>query len=465
MFLKLLKQLKFLKKLNNKKMKKKYFGTDGIRAPSNSPKLNGLTMMRLGMALGKVFTKGEHRHRVVIGKDTRLSGYTIEQAITSGLLSMGLDVLLLGPIPTPGVAMLTKSMRADLGIMISASHNSYLDNGIKIFDKNGDKLPDALEVKIEELMDSSIEKHLVDPKKMGRAKRLEDANARYIEFQKNTFPKKLNLDGLKIVLDCANGAAYRAAPIILWELGAEVITLGVEPNGVNINHECGSTHPEIMAKKVIEENADLGISLDGDGDRIIICDEKGKVIDGDQILGLIAIHWHKYNQLSVDKVVATKMSNLGLENILDKHNIKLQRASVGDRYVKEMMLDEGANIGGEQSGHIILRDFIATGDGMITALQVLRIIIEKKQPASKTLNVFEPLPQRLINFSLKDSEFLKEDETIKKINSWENILGDEGRILVRMSGTEPLLRVMIECKNSIILDKVISEVDSFFTKI
>ena len=292
-----------------------------------------------------------------------------------------------------------------------------------------------------------------------------DANARYIEFQKNTFPKKLNLDGLKIVLDCANGAAYKAAPIILWELGAEVITLGVEPNGVNINHECGSTHPEIMAKKVIEENADLGISLDGDGDRIIICDEKGKVIDGDQILGLIAIHWHKYNQLSVDKVVATKMSNLGLENILDKHNIKLQRASVGDRYVKEMMLDEGANIGGEQSGHIILRDFIATGDGMITALQVLRIIIEKKQPASKTLNVFEPLPQRLINFNLKDTEFLKEDETIKKINSWEDILGDEGRILVRMSGTEPLLRVMIECKNSIILDKVTSEVDSFFTKI
>jgi phosphoglucosamine mutase len=224
---------------------------------------------------------------------------------------MGLDVLLLGPIPTPGVAMLTKSMRADLGIMISASHNSYLDNGIKIFDKNGDKLPDELEVEIEELMDSSIDKYLVDPKKMGRAKRLEDANARYIEFQKNTFPKKLNLDGLKIVLDCANGAAYKAAPIILWELGAEVITLGVEPNGVNINHECGSTHPEIMAKKVIEENADLGISLDGDGDRIIICDEKGKVIDGDQILGLIAIHWHKYNQLSVDTVVATKMSNLG----------------------------------------------------------------------------------------------------------------------------------------------------------
>jgi phosphoglucosamine mutase len=446
-------------------MQKKYFGTDGIRALSNSPKLNGLTMMRLGMSLGKIFTNGEHKHRVVIGKDTRLSGYAIEQSITSGLLSMGLDVLLLGPIPTPGVAMLAKSMRADLGIMISASHNSYLDNGIKIFDKNGNKLSDETELEIERLMDSSIEEYLVSPEKMGRAKRLEDANARYIEFQKNTFPKKINLEGLKIVLDCANGAAYKSAPIILWELGAEVITIGVNPNGLNINHECGSTHPENMAKKVVEEKANLGICLDGDGDRIIICDEKGKIIDGDQILALLALHWKKYDQLLSNAIVATSMSNLGLENILSKNNIKLHRANVGDRYVKEMMLDINANIGGEQSGHIILRDFIATGDGMITALQVLRIIIEKNQLSSDILNVFEPIPQKLLNFNIADGSILKENQTIKMIDNCKSMLGSEGRIFARMSGTESLLRVMIECKSSLILDKVIQEVDSFFTKL
>ena len=446
-------------------MQKKYFGTDGIRALSNSPKLNGLTMMRLGMSLGKIFTNGEHKHRVVIGKDTRLSGYAIEQSITSGLLSMGLDVLLLGPIPTPGVAMLAKSMRADLGIMISASHNSYLDNGIKIFDKNGNKLSDETELEIERLMDSSIEEYLVSPEKMGRAKRLEDANARYIEFQKNTFPKKINLEGLKIVLDCANGAAYKSAPIILWELGAEVITIGVNPNGLNINHECGSTHPENMAKKVVEEKANLGICLDGDGDRIIICDEKGKIIDGDQILALLALHWKKYDQLLSNAIVATSMSNLGLENILSKNNIKLHRANVGDRYVKEMMLDINANIGGEQSGHIILRDFMATGDGMITALQVLRIIIEKNQLSSDILNVFEPIPQKLLNFNIADGSILKENKTIKMIDNCKSMLGSEGRIFARMSGTESLLRVMIECKSSSILDKVIQEVDSFFTKL
>ena len=446
-------------------MQKKYFGTDGIRALSNSPKLNGLTMMRLGMSLGKIFTNGEHKHRVVIGKDTRLSGYAIEQSITSGLLSMGLDVLLLGPIPTPGVAMLAKSMRADLGIMISASHNSYLDNGIKIFDKNGNKLSDETELEIEKLMDSSIEEYLVSPEKMGRAKRLEDANARYIEFQKNTFPKKINLEGLKIVLDCANGAAYKSAPIILWELGAEVIAIGVNPNGLNINHECGSTHPENMAKKVVEEKANLGICLDGDGDRIIICDEKGKIIDGDQILALLALHWKKYDQLLSNAIVATSMSNLGLENILSKNNIKLHRANVGDRYVKEMMLDINANIGGEQSGHIILRDFMATGDGMITALQVLRIIIEKNQLSSDILNVFEPIPQKLLNFNIADGSILKENKTIKMIDNCKSMLGSEGRIFARMSGTESLLRVMIECKSSLILDKVIQEVDSFFTKL
>jgi phosphoglucosamine mutase len=360
--------------------------------------------------------------------------------------------------------MLAKSMRADLGIMISASHNSYLDNGIKIFDKNGNKLSDKIELDLESLMDSNIEEHLVSPEKMGRAKRLEDANARYIEFQKNTFPKKLNLEGLKIVLDCANGAAYKSAPIILWELGAEVISIGVNPNGLNINHECGSTHPEYMAIRVVEEKADIGICLDGDGDRIIICDEKGKIIDGDQILGLLALHWKKFNQLSTDSIVATSMSNFGLEEILNINNIKLHRAEVGDRYVKEMMLDVDANVGGEQSGHIILRDFIETGDGMITALQVLRIIIEKNQLPSKTLNIFEPLPQKLLNFDISDGSILQENKTKQMIENCKDMLGNEGRIFARMSGTESLLRVMIECKNSSILDKVIQEVDSFFIK-
>jgi phosphoglucosamine mutase len=378
---------------------------------------------------------------------------------------MGLDVFLLGPIPTPGVAMLAKSMRADLGIMISASHNSYLDNGIKIFDKNGNKLSDKIELDLESLMDSNIEEHLVSPEKMGRAKRLEDANARYIEFQKNTFPKKLSLEGLKIVLDCANGAAYKSAPIILWELGAEVISMGVNPDGLNINHKCGSTHPENMAMRVVEEKADIGICLDGDGDRIIICDEKGKIVDGDQILGLLALHWKKFNQLSTDSIVATSMSNFGLEEILNKNKIKLHRADVGDRYVKEMMLVVDANVGGEQSGHIILRDFIATGDGMITALQVLRIIIEKNQLSSKTLNVFEPLPQKLLNFDISDGSILQENKTKQMIENCKDMLGNEGRIFARMSGTESLLRVMIECKNSSILDKVIQEVDSFFIKL
>ena len=446
-------------------MQKKYFGTDGIRAESNSLKLNGLTMMRLGMALGKFFTNGEHRHRVVIGKDTRLSGYMIEQAITSGLLSMGIDVLLLGPIPTPGVAMLAKSMRADFGVMISASHNQYSDNGIKLFDKNGNKLSDQIELEIEKLMDSNVEDYLVSPDKIGRAKRLEDANARYIEFQKNTFPKKISLEGLKIVLDCANGAAYKSAPVILWELGAEVITVGVDPDGTNINRDCGSTSPEFMAKKVVEEKADIGICLDGDGDRIIIFDENGKVIDGDQILGLLGLHWKKHGQLSTNVIVATSMSNLGLENILKENDIELHRTNIGDRYVKEAMLKTNANVGGEQSGHIILKDFIDTGDGMITALQILRILIEKNQKASKTLDVFDPIPQKLLNFNLNDSNILKKDETVSLLDDCQKILGIDGRIFARMSGTEPLLRVMIECKNASILDTVIKQVDSYFTNL
>ena len=339
-------------------MKKKYFGTDGIRARSNSEKLNGLTLMKLGMALGQYFKTGDHRHRVVIGKDTRLSGYMIEQAVTSGLLSMGMDVFLFGPIPTPAVAMLTKSMRADLGIMITASHNKFEDNGLKIFDKDGNKLSDETELKIEELMNSSLEKSLINSESIGRAKRLEDANARYVEFLKNTFPKSQRLDGLKIVMDCANGASYISAPLILWELGAEVIEIGNSPDGFNINENCGSTDTRLLSEKVIEEKADIGIALDGDGDRIIISDENGHIVDGDQILGLLSLDLKNRGQLLQNKVVGTSMTNKGLEKKFNDHGIELVRTDVGDRYVKERMIQENLNIGGEQSGHIIMLSLI-----------------------------------------------------------------------------------------------------------
>ena len=387
----------------------------------------------------------------------------IEQALTSGLLSMGMDVFLFGPIPTPAVAMLTKSMRADLGIMITASHNQYQDNGIKIFDKNGNKLSDETEIEIESLMESELENSLAGPEKIGRAKRLEDANGRYIEFLKATFPKSQRLDGLKIVIDCANGASYISAPLILWELGAEVIQIATQPNGTNINFECGSTNTNKLAKKVLEEKADIGIALDGDGDRLAVIDEKGHLVNGDQILALLAIEMSKDKKLKNNNVVGTSMANMGLETLLKKHNIGLIRAKVGDRYVKEKMISEDLNLGGEQSGHIILRDFTSSGDGIVVALQVLSILSRKKGKASDCLHLFSPLPQNLINFRVKERNILDHEDTKLFIKSCEEKVSEDGRIVVRMSGTEPLLRVMIESGNQHTIDELTESVTKYFS--
>ena len=444
-------------------MKKKYFGTDGIRARSNSEKLNGLTLMKLGMALGQYFKTGDHRHRVVIGKDTRLSGYMIEQAVTSGLLSMGMDVFLFGPIPTPAVAMLAKSMRADLGIMITASHNKFEDNGLKIFDKDGNKLSDETELKIEELMNSSLEKSLINSESIGRAKRLEDANARYVEFLKNTFPKSQRLDGLKIVIDCANGASYISAPLILWELGAEVIEIGNSPDGFNINENCGSTDTRLLSEKVIEEKADIGIALDGDGDRIIISDENGHIVDGDQILGLLSLDLKNRGQLLQNKVVGTSMTNKGLEKKFNDHGIELVRTDVGDRYVKERMIQENINIGGEQSGHIIMRDFTNTGDGMVVALQILSVLISNKKNVSSLMKFFEPIPQKLINVQVHSRDILENEKTNNFFSQIKEKVADQGRIIVRMSGTEPLLRVMVECETEKRLNEISDQVEKYFS--
>ena len=444
-------------------MKKKYFGTDGIRARSNSEKLNGLTLMKLGMALGQYFKTGDHRHRVVIGKDTRLSGYMIEQAVTSGLLSMGMDVFLFGPIPTPAVAMLTKSMRADLGIMITASHNKFEDNGLKIFDKDGNKLSDETELKIEELMNSSLEKSLINSESIGRAKRLEDANARYVEFLKNTFPKSQRLDGLKIVIDCANGASYISAPLILWELGAEVIEIGNSPDGFNINENCGSTDTRLLSERVIEEKADIGIALDGDGDRIIISDENGHIVDGDQILGLLSLDLKNRGQLLQNKVVGTSMTNKGLEKKFNDHGIELVRTDVGDRYVKERMIQENINIGGEQSGHIIMRDFTNTGDGMVVALQILSVLISNKKNVSSLMKFFEPIPQKLINVQVHSRDILENEKTNNFFSQIKEKVADQGRIIVRMSGTEPLLRVMVECETEKRLNEISDQVEKYFS--
>ena len=444
-------------------MKKKYFGTDGIRARSNSEKLNGLTLMKLGMALGQYFKTGDHRHRVVIGKDTRLSGYMIEQAVTSGLLSMGMDVFLFGPIPTPAVAMLTKSMRADLGIMITASHNKFEDNGLKIFDKDGNKLSDETELKIEELMNSSLEKSLINSESIGRAKRLEDANARYVEFLKNTFPKSQRLDGLKIVIDCANGASYISAPLILWELGAEVIEIGNSPDGFNINENCGSTDTRLLSEKVIEEKADIGIALDGDGDRIIISDENGHIVDGDQILGLLSLDLKNRGQLLQNKVVGTSMTNKGLEKKFNDHGIELVRTDVGDRYVKERMIKENLNIGGEQSGHIIMRDFTNTGDGMVVALQILSVLKSNKKNVSDLMKFFEPIPQKLINVQVHSRDILENEKTNNFFSQIKEKVADQGRIIVRMSGTEPLLRVMVECETEKRLNEISDQVEKYFS--
>jgi phosphoglucosamine mutase len=440
-------------------MTRKYFGTDGIRGKANTAPMTAETALRVGMAAGRYFTRGEHRHRVVIGKDTRLSGYMIETALVAGFTSVGMDTIQFGPLPTPAVAMLTRSLRADLGVMISASHNVYEDNGIKLFGPDGYKLSDDVETEIERMMDNGLADHLAAPDKLGRAKRIDDAQARYIEFAKRTFPAHLRLDGLRIVLDCANGAAYRVAPEVLWELGAEVISIGVEPNGFNINSKVGSTAPDAMCAKVRESRADLGIALDGDADRVVIADEKGHIIDGDQILALIARSWSKAGTLKGGGVVATVMSNLALERYLNAMNLQLARTAVGDRYVVEHMREKGFNVGGEQSGHVVLNDFSTTGDGLIAALQVLAVIAETGQKASEAAHLFEPLPQLLKNVRFRAGmKPLENQEVATMIEDGKQRLVGKGRLLIRKSGTEPLIRVMAEGDDEKLVTTVVGDI-------
>jgi phosphoglucosamine mutase len=439
-------------------MTRKLFGTDGIRGMANAVPMTAEIALKVGMAAGRVFTRGEYRHRVVIGKDTRLSGYMIESALVSGFTSVGMDVFLFGPLPTPAVAMLTRSLRADLGVMISASHNPFADNGIKLFGPDGQKLSDEREEEIETLMENGVEDGLAPAANIGRARRVDDAGARYIEFAKRTFPKHLRLDGLRIVIDCANGAAYKVAPAVLWELGADIFTIGVEPNGMNINQDVGSTAPEAMIAKIRETRADFGIALDGDADRVVMADEKGHIIDGDQILALIASSWAKTGRLQCGGVVGTVMSNIGLERFLGGRNLKLVRAPVGDRYVIEHMRDGGFNVGGEQSGHIIFSDFITTGDGLIAALQVLAVIAEERLPASEAAHMFEPAPQFLENVRFKGVEPLNNSEVKERIRACESRLNGSGRILVRKSGTEPVIRVMGEGDDEKLVRQVVRDI-------
>ena len=439
-------------------MTRRYFGTDGIRGTANSDPMTAETALRVGMAAGKQFQRGEHRHRVVIGKDTRLSGYMIEPALTAGFVSVGMDVILVGPMPTPALAMLTRSLRADLGVMISASHNPYYDNGIKLFGPDGYKLSDEVEMAIEHSMDNGLSELRAAPDALGRAQRLEDAQGRYIEFAKNTFPRGLTLDGLKIVIDCANGAAYKVAPTVLWELGAEVVQIGVRPNGFNINDGCGSTSTKSMRDLVVAHNADIGIALDGDADRLIISDERGQAIDGDQIMALIARTWHRTERLTGNGIVATVMSNLGLENFLRGMDVQMFRTQVGDRYVSEQMRQRGCNVGGEQSGHIILSDYTTTGDGLIAALQVLAVIATGNRPVSEACHLFEPMPQILKNVRYNGIDPLANDNVQKIIHDNEERLGTAGRIVIRRSGTEPLIRVMAEGADEVLVSNVVGNI-------
>src|SRR5271169_425234 len=435
-------------------MARKYFGTDGIRGRANgviTPEL----ALKVGQATGLVFRRGEHRHRVVIGKDTRLSGYMIETALVAGFTSVGMDVLLLGPMPTPAVAMLTRSMRADLGVMISASHNPYDDNGIKLFRPDGYKLSDEVEHKIEALVDSDMTKQLAKSAELGRAKRIDGVHDRYIEFAKRTMPRNLSLDGLRVVIDCANGAAYRVAPDALWELGADVISIGIEPDGFNINRECGSTAPDTLIRKVREMRADIGIALDGDADRVVIADEHGRLIDGDQLLAVIAESWQKDGRLPKPTVVSTIMANLGLERHLDKMGIKLLRAQVGDRYVLEVMREHGCTVGGEPSGHIILSDYNTTGDGFVAALQVLAVVRKLQQPVSVVCHRFDPLPQVTKNVRYRDGK-PHEDATVRSaITVATERLNGHGRVIVRASGTEPVIRITGEGDDPNLVEDVV----------
>ncbi|MFZ1885093.1 MAG: phosphoglucosamine mutase [Rhodoplanes sp.] len=438
-------------------MTHKYFGTDGIRGRANGVITPDLAL-RVGQATGLVFRRGEHRNRVVIGKDTRLSGYMIETALVAGFTSVGLDVLLLGPMPTPAVAMLTRSMRADVGVMISASHNPYDDNGIKLFGPDGYKLSDEVEEEIERLVDSDIAKKLAKSAALGRAKRIEGVHDRYIEFAKRTLPRTLSLEGLRVVVDCANGAAYRVAPEALWELGAEVISIGVEPDGFNINRDCGSTAPAVLMAKVREMRADVGIALDGDADRVVMVDERGHLIDGDQLLAVIAESWKEDGRLAQPGLVATIMSNLGLERHLQSVGLSLVRTPVGDRYVLEEMRARGYNLGGEPSGHIILSDYATTGDGFVAALQVLAVVKKLDQRVSEVCHRFDPLPQVTKNVRYRSNGTEKPTEHAKvrdAIADAEQRLNGQGRLIVRPSGTEPVIRVTGEGDDPELVEAVV----------
>jgi len=438
-------------------MGRKYFGTDGIRGRANG-KITAEVALKVGQAAGLAFRRTEQRSRVVIGKDTRLSGYMIEYALVAGFASVGADVLLLGPVPTPAVAMLTHSMRCDLGVMISASHNPYEDNGIKLFGPDGYKLSDEVEAHIETLMDGDVAPMLARSPDLGRAKRIDDVQARYIEFAKRTLSREVTLDGMRVVIDCANGAAYKVAPEALWELGAEVIKIGVEPNGLNINLEVGSTAPEALARKVREMRADVGIALDGDADRMVIVDEKGRLIDGDQVMAVIAESWLNDGRLAKPGIVATVMSNLGLERHLQGLGLSLERTAVGDRYVIERMREKGYNVGGEQSGHIIFSDYSTTGDGLVSALQVLAVVRKAGRPVSEVCRKFDPLPQILRNVRFNGGKPLENPAVAKAIAHAQARLGDRGRLVIRPSGTEPVIRVMGEADDEALVDLAVSEV-------
>ena len=435
-------------------MARKYFGTDGIRGRANgviTPEL----ALKTGQATGLIFRRGEHRHRVVIGKDTRLSGYMIETALVAGFTSVGMDVLLLGPMPTPAVAMLTRSMRADLGVMISASHNQFDDNGIKLFGPDGYKLSDEVEQNIERLIDTDITKRLAKGRDLGRAKRIDGVHDRYIEFAKRTLPRNLSLEGLRVVIDCAHGAGYRVAPDALWELGADVIPIGVEPDGFNINRECGSTAPDALCRKVREMRADIGIALDGDGDRVVIADEQGHIVDGDQLLAVIAESWRDDGLLTRPGVVATVMSNLALERHLQSLKLSMVRTPVGDRYVLECMREQGYNVGGEPSGHIILSDYTTTGDGFVAALQVLAVVKKQDKPVSQVCHRFAALPQVLKNVRYRGGKPLENSKVQSAIEDAEQRLNGHGRLVIRPSGTEPVIRVMGEGDDKVLVEEIV----------
>lgn len=438
-------------------MARKFFGTDGVRGRANTSPMTADMALRLGAAAGQHFSRGKGTHRVVIGKDTRRSGYMLENALTAGLTSVGMDVFLLGPIPTPAVGMLTRSMRADLGVMISASHNPHHDNGIKFFGPDGFKLSDEVELELERLLDA--EPVLAAPEKIGRASRIDGDRARYIEFAKMTFPRNLRLDGLRVVIDCANGAAYKTAPEVLYELGAEIIPLGVSPNGFNINKDVGSTALDAAAEAVRSTRADIGIALDGDADRVMILDENGKVADGDQIMGLIAARWGAEGRLAGNTLVATIMSNLGLERHMEAQGLTLLRTAVGDRYVVEAMREGGYNLGGEQSGHIVFRDYVTTGDGLIAGLQFLAAMAATGQKASELAETFTPVPQKLQNVRFKTgTDPLAADAVTAAIRDGEAKMGKSGRLVIRKSGTEPLIRVMGECEDATLLDQIVGDI-------